>query len=174
MDVTLRLPRPPRTINSAPNSVEALLYCLDFLLRHPNTLRLTKLLSSSSKRLVMSSLSRSTSSSSAPPSPIPSRPSSSSSSLSNSSMTEPLSVGAIQVLHPVESIFRGDNPKGATNRSSSPEQSSPLLGLTGWILRWQWSPLSFRPRPSSWNFWVGSRFWRQMPISIFWPLNHAN
>jgi len=67
----------------------------------------------------MSSLSRPTSSSSAPDSPYPMRPSSSSSSsssfVSESSTIEPLSVGAIQVLHPVEEVARGDDLGGVVD-----------------------------------------------------------
>ena len=106
---TLRLPRLPRAINSGPNSAETLHYYSNF---RSDTRTLFVFLSCflrPSKRLVMSFLSCPTSSSSAPPSLCPLHPSSSSlsSSSSNSSTTEPLPVGAIQVLHPVESVARG-------------------------------------------------------------------
>ena len=62
-------------------------------------------------------------SSSAPHSPRPVRPlSSSSSSVSDSSTTEPLSVGAIQVLHPVEEVAKGDDSGDVVDRSNSLEQ----------------------------------------------------
>ena len=79
----------------------------------------------------MSSLSRPTSSSSTHASPLPSPSSSLSSSSSslNYSTTEPFSVGAIQALHLVENVVKGDDLNSATDQSGSPEQSSPLLGL---------------------------------------------
>lgn len=134
VDVTLRLLNPQRATNSGPNNVESLLFCSDFLLRHPNTFRSSALLSSSFKRLVMSSLSHPTSSSSAPTSPLLSPLSSSSfSSLSfsssDSSTIEPLSVRAIQTLPPLGGRCLGDDPEGATDRSASPKQSSPILQL---------------------------------------------
>jgi len=70
----------------------------------------------------MSSLPSSSSSSSS------SSPSSSSSS-SGSSIIEPLSVRAIQILSPLENVDRGDYLEGAVDRSDSPEQSSHLFGL---------------------------------------------
>ena len=132
MVVTLRLPRPSRAINSGPNSLKTLHYCFDIF---SETRTLLVLLSRSLrlfKRLVISSLSRPTSSSSVPPSPRPLSPSSSSSlssSASNSSTTEPVLVGAIQVLHPMENVARGDESGGVVDRSGSLEQviSPPKL-----------------------------------------------
>ena len=89
----------------------------------------------------MSSLSQpmSSFSSSAPHSPRLVRPSSSSSSssssVSDSSMTEPLSVGAIQVLHTVEEVAREDDPGNGVDRSDFLEQVISPQRLTGWILR---------------------------------------
>ena len=60
---------------------------------------------------------------------------SSSSSLSSfldSSMIEPLSVGVIQSLYHLEYVVQEDDPKGATDRLGSPEQSSPVLELD-WV-----------------------------------------
>jgi len=123
MVATLRLPRPSRAINSGPNNAETLRYYFDICSETRTLLVLLSCCISSFTRLVMSSLSRPTSSSSAPHSPRPVRPlSSSSSSVSDSSTTEPLSVGAIQVLHPVEEVARGDDPDGAVGRSDSLEQ----------------------------------------------------
>ena len=56
---------------------------------------------------------------------------SSSSSSSGSSATEPLSVGAIQILPPME-VIRVDDPECPINRSDPSEQSSHLLGLD-WV-----------------------------------------
>ena len=124
MVVMLHLSRPPRAINSGPNSAETMCYCSDICSETRTFLILLIYYLSSFKRLVMSFLSRPTSSSSASRSPHPLRPSSSSSScsVSNSSMTEPLSVSANQLLHPMEDVAMGDNPGGAIDWSGSPEQ----------------------------------------------------
>ena len=68
----------------------------------------------------MSSLSQLTSSSSATPSPITVHPSSSSSNLSfGSSTTDSLSVGVVDVPHPVEMV-RGDDPANVIDQSGCP------------------------------------------------------
>ena len=59
---------------------------------------------------------------------------SSSSSSFDSSTIEPLSVGAVQTLSPLENVVRGDDPEGVSDRLDSPEQSSPLSGLE-WVNR---------------------------------------
>jgi len=50
-------------------------------------------------------------------------------------MTEPLSVGAIQVLHTVEEVAREDDPGNGVDRSDFLEQVISPQRLTGWILR---------------------------------------
>ena len=85
--------------------------------------------------LVMNSLSRLTSSSLDPPSPCPLSPSSSSSFSSfsfNSSTTKPISIGAIQVLYPVENVAKGDDLGCVVNGSGSLDQVISLLELD-WV-----------------------------------------
>ena len=103
-----------------PPLVETLRYYSDICSETRTLLILLSCCISAFIRLVISSFSRPTSSSSsAPPFPRPVHPysssSSSSSSVSNSSTTEPLSVGAIQVLHPVEEVVRGEDPGGVVD-----------------------------------------------------------
>ena len=121
-------------INSGPNSSETLRYYSHICFETQTLLVLLSCCISAFIRLVMSYLSRPTSSSSpVPNSPRSMRPSSSSSlslslssSVFESSMTEPLSVGTIQVLCPVE-VARGDDPGGAIDQLDFLEQViSPL------------------------------------------------
>jgi len=58
-----------------------------------------------------------------------SSPSSSSSYSPDSSMTKPLSIGAVQKLPPLKNVVWEDYPEGVADRSDSPEQSSLVLEL---------------------------------------------
>ena len=111
MRVTLRLLASSKAINSGP----PLLLTTAFLLRLLKSIHIGEVCSLRPTRLVISSSKSSSSSSSF---------SSSSSSSSGSSTTEPLSVGTIQTLPPMEDSVRADDPDGATDRSDPLEESS--------------------------------------------------
>ena len=174
MDVALRLPRPPRTINSGLNSVEPLLFYSDILLRHLNTLclmlyfprppKVSHIFLVSSYILFLGS------------------------HFSSSFISFVFFVFFSRLLNDWAFVGRC-NPSIAPSVECSQKRRSkrchrlvglpwavilPPRGFTGWILRWLGSPLVSWARPSFLISWRGFQFWSQMSTMVLCPLSLAN